>query len=43
MCGPKGAIDPMMSPTNDSTILVETAACRNHCHNGAPGQLSTCA
>ena len=41
-CGPKGAIDPVLGPSNGPAWLVETAVCRNHCYFGAPGQLSVC-
>ena len=42
-CGPKGAVDPALGASNGPAWLSDVAACRNHCYNGAPGQLSTCA
>ena len=42
-CGPKGAVDPVLGPANGPAFLSDVAACRAHCFNGAPGQLSTCA
>ena len=41
-CGPKGTVDPVLGPANGPAFLTDVAACRNHCYNGAPGQLSTC-
>ena len=41
-CGPKGAVDPVLGPANGPAWLSDVAACRNHCFNGAPGQLSAC-
>ena len=38
-----GTVDPVLGPANGPAWLVDVAACRNHCYNGAPGQLSTCA
>ena len=41
-CGPRGAVDAVLGPANGPAYYVDTAACRGHCYNGAPGQLSTC-
>lgn len=43
-CGPEGVVDPILGPANGPAFApdIVTAACRNHCYNGAAGQLSTC-
>jgi hypothetical protein len=47
---PQGSVGPTLCPSSDAVLgpangpamLVDTAACRNHCFSGAPGQWSGC-